>query len=714
MRPIVFMSALSCAIVGALQAPAVAAQSIEVITVHGDARGIAAQQLPGSATILDATTLQDEGGEHFEQILDYIPNLNWSGGTSRPRYFQIRGVGDQEEYQGAPNSSVGFIVDGIDLSGVGMAASLYDLEQVEVLRGPQGTQYGANALAGLIYIKSQDPTDVFEAGLQTTFGQDSQIAYGGFVSGPASETLSYRLVWHHNQQDGFRDNHYLGRNDTNQRDETTLRGKWLWQPSAQLSAQLTLLYADLDNGYEAWTLDNNGFITLADELGEDSQRTYGGSLDWQYGLSDGMNLTAITSWTDTDARHAYDGDWANPDYWAGFECAIYNDAWEEIGREPCQYDYFWDKHQQRRTISQEVRLSSADEGKLFNDTTHWLAGLYGARLREDNDLESFYNGYEDQFLRSRYQADNVALFGQLDTELGQWGFSVGLRFEHWRADYRDDSGEQHQPSADLWGGHVSASYQITRNHHSYLRVARGYKAGGFNLGLSDKPLINPLYDPETLYNYELGLKSRWLDGRASSNVTLFYMDRQDQQVEASIQDPDSPQNFILYTNNATQSESYGAELELSYRLHDDLTLHGSASYLKTRYGQYLYQDSAGEQIDLSGRELAHAPHYQFAFGATYRNFSGWFANLNVTGKGAFYYSDSHDFKSDAYQLLDAKIGYEATSWSAYLWGRNLTDERYGVRGFYFGNEPNNDWAATEYIRYGDPRQLGVTLNYYFY
>ena len=91
-------------------------------------------------------------------MLGLVPNLNWSGGTSRPRYFQLRGIGELEQYQGAPNPSVGFLIDDIDFSGVGMPATLFDVEQVEVLRGPQGTRYGANALAGLIKIKTHDAT----------------------------------------------------------------------------------------------------------------------------------------------------------------------------------------------------------------------------------------------------------------------------------------------------------------------------------------------------------------------------------------------------------------------------------------------------------------------------------------------------------------------------------------------------------------------------
>lgn len=128
-------------------------QDIEVITVTSDFRETTLAQTPTSVSVIDAQQIKDEGAQHFEDILNSFANLNWSGGSSRPKYFQIRGVGEQEQYLGAPNSSVGYIFDDIDLSGLGMVASMYDLQQAEVLRGPQGTRFGANALAGLSILK---------------------------------------------------------------------------------------------------------------------------------------------------------------------------------------------------------------------------------------------------------------------------------------------------------------------------------------------------------------------------------------------------------------------------------------------------------------------------------------------------------------------------------------------------------------------------------
>ncbi len=123
--------------------------SLEEIVVTATFRAAPAIEVPASVTVLSQQVVRDAGQQSLQDVLGLIPNLNWAGDTSRPRYFQLRGIGELEQYQGAPNPSVGFLIDDIDFSGLGSGGTLYDIDQVEVLRGPQATRYGANALAGL-------------------------------------------------------------------------------------------------------------------------------------------------------------------------------------------------------------------------------------------------------------------------------------------------------------------------------------------------------------------------------------------------------------------------------------------------------------------------------------------------------------------------------------------------------------------------------------
>ncbi|KEK28030.1 TonB-dependent receptor [Shewanella xiamenensis] len=683
---------------------------MEIMVVTADFRSASLEKMPSSITVIDAQQIQDESAQHFEDVMNSIANFNWSGGSSRPKYFQIRGVGEQEQYQGAPNSSVGYIVDDIDLSGIGMVSSMYDLQQVEVLRGPQGTRYGANALAGLIYLKSNDPTDVFEHGAEVSLGNDDLQTFSGFSSGPLSDSgkLLYRVALQQHQQNGYRDNIYLNKEDTNGRDEFTGRAKLRWYATDDLQLDLTLLHADFDNGYDVWSLTNDPTNTLSDQPGVDSQRTTGAGFKATYSGAEQFELTSLTSFANTDHHYSYDGDWANPEYWASKQCE------DEGNLAPCQYDYFWDKTGQRKTLSQEFRLSSTDQGRIFASSTDWLLGVYAMNLKEDNQLYSEYNTWPDEVLDSEYEATNYAVFGQLDTDLGaDYALSMGLRVERRNSHYSDTNNDNFDPSETMWGGHIALSKVLNESHNVYARVARGYKAGGFNMTLPVELNDKKEFDTETLYNYEIGLKSHWFEGLIDTNLALFYMDRQDQQVAASQQDPNKPQRFILYTENAGSSNNYGAELDATWYATDNLQFYSSLGWLQTAYGNYQYQDKYGTDVDLTGRDLAHSPHLTYSLGGTYRANSGWFANLNMSGKSEFYYSDSNDSRSEPYTVVNARLGYEASAWSAYLWGRNLFDEEYGVRGFYFGNEPDNGWAEKQYIRYGDPRQIGVTLNVKF-
>ena len=131
----------------------VADEIIDEIVVTADFRERPVSELPASVSIMDADFIAATAVQHFDELVNIVPNLNWSGDGHRARYFQIRGVGELEQYQGAPNPSIGFLIDDIDFSGIGTVATLFDMQSVEILRGSQGSRYGANALGGLIYMR---------------------------------------------------------------------------------------------------------------------------------------------------------------------------------------------------------------------------------------------------------------------------------------------------------------------------------------------------------------------------------------------------------------------------------------------------------------------------------------------------------------------------------------------------------------------------------
>src|SRR5690349_10449719 len=247
--------------------------SLDEVVVTAELRDRSLGDLPASATVLDSHTLEIAGVQHFQDVLSLVPNLNWSAGTSRPRFFQLRGIGELSQWQGAPNPSVGFLIDGIDFSGIGMPATLADVDRIEVLRGPQGTAYGANALAGLIAVNTRAPSREASANADVTLGDYGTSGVNGVVGGPVGDgEAAWRLAAGHYQSDGFRRNSYLDRDDTNGYNESNARLRFKAHPSESLHIDVTALWADLDNGYDAFSIDNSR-TTLSDKPGQDTQIT---------------------------------------------------------------------------------------------------------------------------------------------------------------------------------------------------------------------------------------------------------------------------------------------------------------------------------------------------------------------------------------------------------------------------------------------------------
>ena len=666
-------------------------QALEEIVVTASLRQETLAEFPVSTTVLGGDVLEAAGLQHFQDVLGLVPNLNWSGGTSRPRYFQLRGVGELEQYQGAPNPSVAFLIDDIDFSGVGMPATSFDVGQVEVLRGPQGTRYGANALAGLINVRTRDPSPDPELHTELSAGDDGMTAAGLVAGGPLGADGpgqgAWRMVAQQARSDGFRHNRYLGRDDTNGRDELTLRGKLELRPAEGWRVGLTAMHADLDNGFDAFAPDNS-FNTISDRPGRDAQRSSGAALRVTGDVGPAQ-LRSTTAYADSDVVYSFDGDWGNDPYWGDY----------------APYDYFSRYQRERRTLSQDLRLVSATTARETG--FGWLAGAYLSRLEEDNlQRDEFAGELLRPLLASDYEAVNAAAYGETE-----WGIrdslvlAAGLRIETRSADYRDSAGTTFSPRDTMFGGHLSLSGDVDARRRWYVTASRGYKAGGFNIGAL-VPDDRREFDPEYLWNLEAGLRHSSDDGRLSAELTVFHMWRESQQVSTSFQlDPGDPLSYVFYTDNAARGRNAGVEATLAWRPIEALTLGATLGLLHSEYLGYRYGDR-----DLDGREQAHAPPWQYSLSAEWNSPRGWMARADLNGGDAFYFDASHDQTSDPYVLLNLKAGYAAGRWAIYAWGRNVLDERYAVRGFYFGLEPP-DYADKLYVQQGDPRQVGITLTW---
>jgi outer membrane receptor protein involved in Fe transport len=666
---------------------------LEPVVVTAALRPLPGSESSGGVTILAGDDVQNAAVVHLEEILPQIPSLSWAGASSRPSYFQLRGIGELEQYQGAPNPSLGFLVDEIDFSGIGMMASLFDVEQVEVLRGPQGTRYGANALGGLIKIKTRDPMPERELDAEASAGSDglrsAGVAAGGDLGVSGDLAGAWRAVLYRAVGDGFRDNRYLGREDTNDRDETTARVKFRVSADPGWHADLSLLHADFDNGYDAFAIDNS-LHTLSDRPGRDAQQSDGASLDMTWDRDEAGKWRSITTWAESEIVASFDGDWGN------------DRDWGDAG----PYDFFSDTRRNRRTISQDFRASQS-----FGDVVSWIAGAWLSRLEETNDITDDGRYLEDAFVRqldSRYRATSTALYGQVDWTLRTGTkLTAGLRAEQRDAHYDDSDGVGFDPRDRLWGGELALTHRLGPRQILWASLSRGFRAGGFNIGTA-VPADRQEFTPEYLWSAELGWKGSDADRGRSADFSLFYMRREHLQVATSLQtDPQDPLTFMFITDNAGSGDAWGLESSAMLRLGNRLELEAMLSWMESRYHGYQFGDR-----DLEGREWAHAPDWKAAVAATWRHASGWMTRVDLSGEAGFYFDTSHDQRSDSRFLANLRAGYEAERWSVYAWGRNLLDERYPVRGFYFVNEPP-DFPTKLYLRWGDPRQVGVTARFSF-
>jgi outer membrane receptor protein involved in Fe transport len=383
-------------------------------------------------------------------------------------------------------------------------------------------------------------------------------------------------------------------------------------------------------------------------------------------------------------------------------------------------DYTSSTLRHRRTAAEDLRFTGDDAHRLAGRAS-WLVGVYALRLSEDNDELDLYNGAVYRQLSSDYRATNTALYGQLDLPLSpRLALSAALRGEQRHANYHDSDVNAFSPTDRMMGGNLSLTLQRSPSQRLYFTLARGYRAGGFNIG-TDIPAARRQFRPEYLWNLEAGIKQQDDAGALQWQADVFYMRRVDQQVATSVQtDPSDPLTYQFYTDNAARGENYGAEAQAAWQPAPHWRLEGTLGLLRTRYLDFSYKvvsfDANGNPLvalrDLSGRAQEYAPGQQLSLSAQYRRPDGWFARLDTQYSAGYYFSASHDQRAAPRTLVNLRAGLERGAWSMSVWTRNLFNTFYAAHGFYFGNEPP-DFANKLYLSPGEPRQVGVTLRYEF-
>ena len=650
------------------------------------------------------------GNTHFDDIINKIPNMNYAGGTSRARYFQIRGIGEKSQYAGenGPNYYIGTVIDDIDVSGIGMGIFTDDINQIEVYQGPQSFSYGHNAMAGLINIKTIDPSSKQISKKKLTIGNDKLLQASYSYDAPLiKNTLLINHFIYYSKQNGFIYNTFL--NDyKNNKSEFYQKIKLVYS-NKNFNSKLTLLETNLNNGYDQWTPNNNPDTSYTNQPGNDSQRLYALSLKNIINLNKNKFIH-ISSYLKSDMEHSYDSDWGNDIFWSNDPYNV-ND-WS--------YEYFQEELRKRSMFTQELRYIYD-----ISNNSKISTGIYYKSLNESDNAIGWILGGEDAGLVSEFNISNLAYYNEFKFNLNKIFITLNLRIEHIKTDYQsthfheyynyytyyttyDTSYVDIKKTDNLRGGKLSILYNLNKKNNIYITLSNGFKAGGVNQN-PRLSIQNNTYEPE--YNQNIDIGYRFKGDVSAFNLTSFYMKRNNLQVNiSSQQDSSNPNSFYFYTSNASTGYNMGWNLDFKIMVSNNFEFYSNIGLLKTKITNYSYMTDQSTTIEFQEREASHAPLYTVSLGFT-KHYKKFNFGANLEGKDKFYFSDSHNQESQAYLIANSYFDYQLNSNTIIsLWSKNIFNKQYAVRGFYFGLEPPN-YEDKLYMSYGEPFTVGLTLGY---
>jgi outer membrane receptor protein involved in Fe transport len=662
---------------------------IERVIVSGDFRQTTLDQLSASATILDQERLRSRQPSHIDSVLNSIPNVNFAAGASRGRFVQIRGIGERSQFAEPINPSVSFIVDEFDFSGLAAAGLIFDTKQLEVYRGPQATLYGTGALAGAVKLSSNDVGSDAPDYVEARIGNKESYRIEGATGDDINTDWGYRVALVHNRSDGFVENTFLNRSDTANIDETALRFAVEGSVDERTTLALTYRWYDIDNGYDAFSLDNDN-KTLSDEPGFDEHQTHAVSARSTTNTAAG-DFILIATHASHNIAYGYDEDWT----FTGFH--------------PWGYTSFDAYYRDVETQTGEMRFVSSDSAALFDGMTDWTIGVF-YKSTEEKLLRQYT--YLDSDFASEYTPTTTAIYAQTESRLNENLVLVaGLRVESYDFDYADNNQLTRAFDTTMVGGKVALQY-TQGNHFYYGSISRGYKGAGFNPDsrVNDNQRF---FDEEYNWNYEIGVKGPLLTPDLIARAAIFYMDRKDTQVSDFdvITRDDGTAGFVDIIDNADLGTNKGAELELSWIASDAWQLDVSVGYLSATFEGYTLADGT----EVSEQRQAQSPKWTANLYSEYALTDNMLWRVDVDYKSEYRFSDGHDVTSPSTTLVNSEIVVLHGDWQTSLWVQNAFDREYYTRGFGgFSNDPRDEYAFDEpYYQIGNGRQFGVTVKYAF-
>lgn len=598
------------------------------------------------------------------------------------------------------NNPVVIYIDGVPHSyKYGFDASFANVERIEVLRGPQGTLYGKDAIGGVINIVTKEAGNEWHGKVGAEYGSYNSMNGLFNLNGPViKDHLYLGLNGQYMQDDGWIENKQSGMdNNANEKKDQRFGGYLIYKPTDRLTAKLSIssdyskdYYQDgqvLTGNTDISDFDRDDAETVAFEMPTYLEvDSFSQSLNLTYDFEK-VTLTSVTTHRTDDEEGEYDADYSNDPLYYGLRQFMYveEDAW-----------------------NQELRLSSNNKEGI-----RWVGGVYLDKEEQDQGPYGmqFPTGFGNYEMNSEalINGKTMAAFGQAIIPFASH-FELTLGGRYQRIDKDIDQDMYYQPvgtngapmytyktdkSWDAFLPKVALSYSITDAWTAYASYSQGYMPGGFNMFAMSGTGEENSFEPQRSTNYELGVKGSL--ERLQVGASIFYMDIKDIHVYKSI-------GTMYLTDNAEKAHSIGVELEFTYRLTDTIELTGAAGIIQAEYDKY----DAGGGVNFDGEKMEATPSHTLNLGVAYFHPNGFYSRLDMINEGGIHFYDSANqkmVKEDGHTVLNAKIGYKMNSWDFYVYGTNLADEE------YINHFQASSITATAF--YGNRRTFGAGVTYRF-
>lgn len=656
-----------------------------VVTARKKSAGESAQDVPATLTAVSGDQLEAAFITDLTQLGNVMPNVNLDEAAFPGiANYTIRGMGFNSTIASA-EPTVGTFVDGVYL-GVnhGSNLGLFDLESVEVLRGPQGTLFGRNVTAGAVVMRSRRPDGEFAGVVRMGLGSGGRQLIGGGVEGSLTDTLAGKIYAEFNARDGDFYNIHT-RKDIGEEDSVFVRQIFAWRPTSTVDVTTILEHGKVDGEYGMLGRTLNDPTTHFYDLGAREPKgadklelnTPGSTdLEWnQFTVEANWDIgpgtmTSVTGYRDVDYVSDGDGDGSAIDVAYGFVSV------------------------EQEQFSQELRYA----GQLFNDRLDYVVGAYYFEQKLDNIYETIFYGSALQRPRGKIDHRTYSLFANGDYELAPEVYlTAGLRYDREKKDAEIARGVANCDAdfncfydfvdSENWSSltpKLGISWKPSADTLLYASWSKGFRSGGYNSRATAADEIPGPYDEEEVEAVEIGFKGDFFDGRARVNAALFHNRYSDLQRVIS----DDNLNFSI--RNAASATIEGAELELTFLPVDSLVLQASVGYQDATYDSFPGLDVDGDGAPdphlAKGLQLIRAPEWTYSASATYDHSLGDAGSL--VGRVSYIYTDdtpmndANRYTLDAYELVDASLTWSSVDGklSASLWGKNLTNEIYGLSG----------------------------------